>query len=297
MRAVEHVDFRVYDKRDGWRGARRLRQSLAEPFDALLVLQTALRAGVLSRMVKARVRVGYDPARSRDLHGWFVNRRIRSGPETHVVDVLQRFLDAIDVPPATLRWDLPITDDARRFAEQRLGSRPTLIVSPCSSHPQRDWLADRYAAVIDHAADHLGLHPVLCGGPTGRERDMGAAIEQASGTAITNLIGRDTLPQLAALLARASVVITPDSGPAHIANAVGTDVIGLYAATDPRRSGPYNSLRWCVDKHEEAWDKLSPVPAHRRRWGYKVEREGVMSLISVADVIERLEAWARSRQP
>ena len=67
-----------------------------------------------------------------------------------------------------------------------------------------------------------------------------------------NLIGRDTLLELLATLERATVLISPDSGPAHMATTVGTPVVGLYAATNPQRSGPYYSRRWCVDRYEIA---------------------------------------------
>ncbi len=67
-----------------------------------------------------------------------------------------------------------------------------------------------------------------------------------------NLVGKDTLEQSKALLERADLVISPDSGPAHIASALGTPVIGLYAATWSKRSGPYNSLYLCVDRFEAA---------------------------------------------
>ncbi len=69
---------------------------------------------------------------------------------------------------------------------------------------------------------------------------------------LLNQIGRDTLPQMLALLARATALLTPDSGPAHMATMVGTPVIGLYAATNPARSGPYLSRRWCVNAYPQA---------------------------------------------
>ncbi len=67
-----------------------------------------------------------------------------------------------------------------------------------------------------------------------------------------NLIGKDTLLEFLATLQRATALVSPDSGPAHMATTVGTPVIGLYAATNPQRSGPYYSRRWCVDRYELA---------------------------------------------
>ena len=64
-----------------------------------------------------------------------------------------------------------------------------------------------------------------------------------------NQIGKDTLPQLLGLLSKSTVLLSPDSGPVHMATMVGLPVIGLYAATNPARAGPYFSRQWCVDKY------------------------------------------------
>ena len=104
-----------------------------------------------------------------------------------------------------------------------------------------------------------------------------------------DLIGKDTLPQLVAMLSRADVVLTPDSGPSHLANAVGTAVIGLHASTWSRRSGPYHSLDLCVDKFPEAAQKFCNKPAEALRWGTRINHPDVMSLIQVDEVIARIK--------
>ena len=106
-----------------------------------------------------------------------------------------------------------------------------------------------------------------------------------------NLVGKDTLEQSKALLKKADLVISPDSGPAHIASALGTPVIGLYAATWSRRSGPYNSLDLCVDRFAEAAMKFRKSTAEDLRWGTRIEEPGVMDLVETADVIKKLEEF------
>ena len=81
----------------------------------------------------------------------------------------------------------------------------------------------------------------------------------------------------------------------HMANAVGTKVLGLHAASNPDRSGPYSDRRWCVDKYDEAAHRFLGKPASGRAWGTKIKKPGVMDLITVDDVIERLEALAAAR--
>ena len=102
---------------------------------------------------------------------------------------------------------------------------------------------------------------VLCGGRSALERTTTDAILAAMQTPALDLVGKDTLKQLPALLARADLVMTPDSGPTHIANAMGTKVLGLHAPTNPRRSGPYSDLRYCVDRYDDAARKYLGKPA------------------------------------
>ena len=78
-----------------------------------------------------------------------------------------------------------------------------------------------------------------------------------------------------------------------MANAVGTKVLGLHAASNPDRSGPYSDRRWCVNKYDEAARKYRDKPASELAWGTKIEHAGVMDLISVDDAIERFDAAAR----
>jgi heptosyltransferase I len=103
------------------------------------------------------------------------------------------------------------------------------------------------------------------------------------------MIGKDTLPQLVALLRRADLVLSPDSGPAHLANALGTPVIGLHACTWSKRSGPYNSLELCVDKFAEAARRYRNATPEQLRWGTRIEQPGVMDLVEVDEVIDRLD--------
>jgi heptosyltransferase I len=301
MGLIEGVEFIIVDKRAGFAGSRALRARLrAQRFDALLHMQSALRASLLARAVRADLKLGFDRARARELQWLFTNRRIASGAREHVLDGLFGFAAALGVRERILRWDVPWPQSASDYALERVpADRPTLVISPCSSHPLRNWRAERYAAVADHAAEQHGMRVLLCGGPDPLERAMGAAIERAARSPLTNTIGRDTLPQLLAVLARATVLVSPDSGPVHMATMVGTPVIGLYAATNPARSGPYLSRRWCVDAYPLAARHFRHREPEELPWGQKIEQAGVMDLIEVAAVTAKLDELMheRARQP
>jgi heptosyltransferase I len=86
-----------------------------------------------------------------------------------------------------------------------------------------------------------------------------------------------------------AVLVSPDSGPAHMATMVGLPVVGLYAATRTARAGPYFSREWCVDRYDEAAHKYFGKSAADIPWTTKIELAGVMDLISVSDVTAKLD--------
>ncbi len=297
---LENVSFHVYDKRSGLAGMRALRAELAPTgrFEALLQMQVALRANMLSAFVPARRRIGYDRSRSKDLHGLFINERIPDRPGIHVLDAIGSFCEPLGLRQQQVRWDLPVPAEARDWARAQWSDdgRPVLMISPCSSHVRRNWYADRYAALADHAIGR-GWQVVLCGGRSELERQTGDAIIAAMAGPVLDLIGKDTLKQLPALLERADLVVTPDSGPMHIANAMGTKVLGLHAASNPRRSGPYSELRYCVDRYDDAARKFLGKSADALKWGTKIEFDDVMALVGVDDAIAAFERYCADHRP
>lgn len=292
------IDFIIFDKSLGWRAYSNLRTQLANrQFDVLLHMQVSLRANLASLFIKAATRVGYDRLRSKDLHGLFINSRIEAHDGQHVVEAFLSFLSKIGISEDRhqYNWNIPIPESAYEFAARhRSDGKKTLIISPCSSHKLRNWTAARYAKVADYAIQKHGMQVILCGGPSKIERQMGDAIAASMQQTPLDLIGKDTFLQFLALLESASILISPDSGPAHMATCVGTPVIGLYAASNPHRSGPYLSSDWCVDKYAAAAQQFLKVDANTLRWGTKIEYPGVMELITPEDVFEKLDELVRS---
>jgi heptosyltransferase I len=293
------VEFVVFDKRAGWAGLQAVAAALrGRRFDVLLHCQVALRANLLSALVRAGRRIGYDRARSKDLHGLFVRERIPARRGDHVLDAIGSFCEPLGLKQVRVRWDLPVPEADEDAARRLLpGDAPTLLINPCSSHPLRNWRAERYAAVADHAVTRHGLRVAICGGRSDLERRTADAILAAMKRPAVDLVGRDTLKQFLALSRRAVALLTPDSGPMHMANAMGTPVIGLHAASNPARSGPYSSREWCVDRYDAAARRFRGVPAAALPWGAKIEVPGVMDLIETEAVIERLDALLAARAP
>jgi heptosyltransferase I len=294
---LPEIEFITFDKgatpAELWRLRRTLR---GRQFDLLLDLQLSFRASLVSTLIRSPIKLGFDKARARELQWWFTNARIAPARSEHVLDSFMGFVRACGIEPAAPHWNLTLPQDALDYARGIVGDgRPTLLISPCSSHAARNWRADRYAAVADYAAHMHRMRVVLVGGRSGAEREMAEKIMAAAHFDVLDQIGKDTLPQLLALQSQSTALLSPDSGPAHMATMVGLPVIGLYAATNPERAGPYYSRQWCVDRYDAAARKYLGRPAAQIPWTTKIERPGVMDLIEVKDVTAQLDALMADR--
>jgi heptosyltransferase I len=296
---IPEIEFVVFDKKAGLEGYRALRRRLAgRRFDALLHMQLALRASMAAAVVPARVKLGFDRARAREAQWLFTTHRIEARSREHVLDSLFGFTERLGIRSRSMRWDIPLPPSALDHARRVIpDGQPSLVLSPCSSHELRNWTAERYAALADHAAARHGLRVLVCGGRSELESRYGARIAELMRHPCVNLVGTDTLPELLATLSRATALVSPDSGPVHMATAVGTPVVGLYAATNPGRTGPYLSRQWCVDRYDSAARQFLGKPVGEIQWTTKIERPGVMDLVTVDDAVERLDALMAAGAP
>ncbi|MBY6205107.1 glycosyltransferase family 9 protein [Halomonas denitrificans] len=289
---LDGVDFVVLDKTAGRAGRKALRRALrGRRFDVLLLAQVSARANWLSLSVRAKRRVGFDRARSREGHGLVINERIRAVPFQHQALAMLEFARVLGADPEGIDRAPPIDDTDREFARtHQPDPGRAVLISPCSSHPQRNWSADRYAAIADHVIERHGRPVILVGGPSAIERTMADGIKAWAKRPLVDLVGQDTLGQALAMMERAACLVAPDSGPAHFAAALGTPVVGLYAATWSKRTGPLGSLEHCVDRFPEAARQFLGKAPEDVRWGKRIERDGVMDLVTVDDVVERIDA-------
>jgi heptosyltransferase I len=293
---IQGVDFIIFDKSRRWRAYADLWRALrGKRFDVLLHLQMSLRASLASLLVRAKVRLGFDRERAKDGQWLFTNHKIAPAERQHVIDSFFGFSEALGIKERQLKWEIPIPDAARQFAETRLPEGKFIVISPCSSMAYRNWSARGYAAVAKYAIQKHDLKVVLCGGRSRTEwlygAEIAASLDMAQlGDALTNLIGQTDLKQLLAVLARAQAVISPDAGPAHLATAVGTPVIGLYACTNPERARPYLSADYVVNRYPEAIRQAYGKMPEQMPWGTRVRDKSAMALILPEDIFPRLDA-------
>lgn len=279
----------VFDKKLGFSGMRQLWKTLsAERFDALLNMQVALRASVLSVGIKAKHKIGFSRNRTKEGQWWFTNKHLPDTKAFHVLDNFAEFARFIGAPFDTPKWSIPVSKADIDFAERTIHRKPTLIISPAASKDSRNWLVDRYAAVADYAVKK-GMQVILCGSPAPREKELAKKIDKASNSELINLVGQTSLKQLTAMLRHASVVLAPDSGPAHLATTQGTPVVGLYAHSDPRRTGPYNSLDLVANAYDSHVQEQTGTSLNKLAWGTRAKGDNLMASIQVEQVCKLLD--------
>ena len=286
------IEFVTFDKRQGLSALGGLRRELrGRQFDVLLHMQAALRASIVSRLIRADRRIGFDRARARDGQWLFTNERIAPRERQHVMDGLFGFAEALGITERHLVWDIPLGESHRDFAARHVPEpRGALAISPCASSASRNWRAERYAAVADYAVERYGLKIILTGGPSPLEKEIGAAVAASMRHECVNLIGTTSLKQLLAVFERCAGLITPDSGPAHLGTAAGIPVVGLYAVSNPERAGPYFSRHWVVNRYPDNVRRYFGKPLSDVPWGARVRLTDGMDVISVDHVKEKLDA-------
>lgn len=290
---IPDIDFIIFDKSRGRAAYSAVRAELrGRRFDVALCMHASLRANILCRMLPTRLRLGFDKARARDFQWLFTNRRIPAAAE-HAMDAMMGFATAIGAEPRPLRWDIPIPENARQFAARwQQAGQPLVAISPCSSQRSRNfrnWSKENYSAIIRHLREAVGAHVVLTGGPTELERDYGRALAAEATDGVDNLVGKTSLKELAAVLAAADLVICPDSGPAHIATALGTPVVGLYATSNPDRTGPVEHRELTVNRYPQAVRQYLGKDVADLRWGTRVRHPDAMNLITPAEVVAKID--------
>lgn len=287
VEGMEGIEFIVIDKpnnlADYWRFKKQLRGRV---FDVLLAPQASLRANLLYPLIRAPRKIGYDSHRAKDGHGWFVNETITPGHD-HTLEGFLKFAYALGIERDELRWDLPLTPADYEWARAHLPSQgPILLVNPAASKPERSWLVERYIEVIKEAQKRWQAQVVLTGGPGSYDRSL--ADEITKQVACIDLVGKTKPKQLLAVISQATALLCPDTGPSHMATAVGTPVIALHAVTNVDVSGPYTFRHLAVNCYPEAIAiVLKKTKSHS--WGTQVHGDDTMKLVEIEAVIAKLE--------
>src|SRR5690606_17000716 len=185
-------------------------------------------AGLITSFLEAPVKLGFDRKRARDLNWLFTTDRIPPHPTQHVQDQYLEFVQHLGIEPRPVEWHIPITYGERQAQQEWLArqERPACAVVVGTSKPEKNWAPAHYARLLDHIHHDFGLQPVIVGGPSAVERRMAEQVKELARVPVRDELG-DDIRRLVWLLDAARLVVSPDTGPLHVANALGRPLVGL----------------------------------------------------------------------
>jgi heptosyltransferase I len=291
LRGMLGVDFIVYDKKAGKKAKQEVRQALAgRTFDAMFVMQVALRANLLSTVVKAKRRIGFDWKRSKEGHWWFTNERIEAQKYAHVLEGFMGFADKLGIPKdPDPQWDMPLDKTDWEWAQKQTAALGKYaVISPAASKAERNWTVQGYVAVAQNLIEK-GYKVVLCGGPGPVDFEISVKILQTPNIIALNLVGQTSLKQMLAVLADAALVLAPDTGPAHMATTMGTPVVGLYAHSNFRRTGPYLSQGLVASVYDVQIKSQKGKNWAHLPWGIRAKGKDLMTYLLVLTVLKKVD--------
>ncbi|MFH1615284.1 MAG: lipopolysaccharide heptosyltransferase I [Planctomycetota bacterium] len=233
-----------------------------EKFDLVIDLQGLLRTALLAWLTGSKKRFGMSNAR--EFAPLFYSNRIPQTPDTvHVVNYYRSIINAAGAACGDVDFIIPISADAKQqvnllLHKHGMDNCPYAVLVPGSTLPEKNWPIANYAAVADMLASKFALRFVAVG--TGNEKQTVAQLSNIAKTEILNLAGQTTLKQLVALLKNAAIVISNDTGPGHIAAALGISLVQIFGPTNPARVGPYgrNNCTAALDPNDRGQKLFSP---------------------------------------
>jgi heptosyltransferase I len=275
---------------DSWSGLSDLMHRVrGQKFDLVIALQVYLKAGLITALLDSPRKLGFDRARARDLNWIFTNERIPPHAVQHVQDQYFEFLTYLEIEPLPVDWGLVITGEEREaqrgfYATQ---TRPVCTMVMGTSRREKNWAPEHYAAVADELDLQHGLQVILVGGESAVEKEA-AEIVVANTRSDPLVMLKNDVRRLIWIVDGSALMVAPDTGPLHIANALGVPVVGMYGFTNPKRSGPYGQGLDLVADGYATYPGEDYLPSMEYRDG--------MKQITVEMVLERV-AQAVERHP
>lgn len=275
----------VFDRARGLAAFAHVAAELAKRrFDLVMNLQVYLKAGIVTALTQAPVKLGFDRARARDFNWLFTNRKIPASPVQHVQDQYFEFLTALGLSPDPVEWDLGPWPNEREWQRRFTSSiqRPIASIVVATSKPEKDWIPERWADVADALHEQFGMQVVLVGGKSERELAAERIVMDKARHKPRPELGSG-LRNLVSILDASALVLSPDTGPLHLAVALDRPVISLMGYTNPKRTGPYRRFHeLIVDAYGDPGEDY-PISMENRR--------GRMNRIETRHVLDKVALW------
>ncbi len=262
-----------------------VREIRVERYELAIDLQRIVKSALVARLSGARRVLGFDRARTKE-GSWLAYREriAASDPSAHMVEQYLEFARHLGLDGARARLDLPRDSAAEARAEEWTAgfAKPPVLVNLGASQPAKRWNPERFGELARRAAERFDRPVILVGGPGDRAVADVAKTRIDGDRRVVDLVGNTSLAELAALERRAALLVTADSGPMHVAVAVGTPVVALFGPGEPRRTGPFGDRSIVVREPPPC------APCNRRVCNQS--RHHCMEDITVEHVLAAIEA-------
>jgi lipopolysaccharide heptosyltransferase I len=284
-RAVDHVVIVPKRMLASPAAAWRVRQTLAQlRFDIAIDPQGLSKSSAIGWLSGARRRIGFASPQGREISPWLNTEQVQPRA-THMVERYLELLGPLGIEAVTPQFGLTIESAIERSVEQLLSriefSAGFAVINPGAGWDSKRWPADRFAAVVRQLGERHGLASLIA---WGGQRELAAATQIVKSAALHAVLApATTLLELAALVKRARLMIAADTGPLHLAAAVGTPCVGLFGSTRREVCGPYGTGNVGL---QEAVDS-SPVRKLPGADNWAVRRISVTSVVKACEEVLR----------
>lgn len=268
-----YVDRTIIFDRHSWKTSLPyvIQQIREQTFDITLDLQRMFKSGMLTMLAKTGRRIGFDKKRCKEMTWILPFERIpTSNPHSHMLHQYLEFASFLNIPSNKVRWEIPVS-----------GNNPFdlpkdyIVLNIGATKPANRWMEKGFAALIHKLKNNFHIDSVLTGGR--EDTGMANRIAASSNSVVINLVGKTSVIELKEVLAESKTVVSCDTGPMHLAVALGKDVVALFGPADPMRTGPF--IGKVIQKN------LPCVPCNKRNCKDPI----CMKEITPEDVIKRLE--------
>ncbi|MDH5477168.1 MAG: glycosyltransferase family 9 protein [Nitrospinota bacterium] len=288
VRMSRYVDNHIPFKRSRWTKwwrpeilaeiVTQIRHTRRKEYDFVIDLQGLIRSGLMTLACRGKVKAGFANARE---GAWlFYGEKISTPPGVvHAVDRYMEALGVMGLPKGSgVGYGLVESEAETAWAASQAPAAPFAVVNPNARWITKRWPLERFGLLCRELEKRFGYSIVIIGGP--EDAANGARLAQMAGDKALDLTGKTSVPRLAALLRRAEVLFTNDSGPLHLAVAVGAPSVSIFGPTDPAKTGPYGQENLVLRSGRDC------SPCFNRACSYNHE---CMTDIEVSTVVE---AWA-----
>tara|TARA_Y100000996_G_scaffold415131_1_gene408360 strand:- start:380 stop:1402 length:1023 start_codon:yes stop_codon:yes gene_type:complete len=287
VKTMPGINFIVINKKNLFGSVKKLRNlNGGYPFDVLLHMQVSLRSNLLSIFLKANRKIGFNKNLSKNFHSFFIDESIKEKHNQHVFDTFALFLEKINMSDISYDWNINISNKKSMGGKYK----KYCIINPFTSNRRfnyREWDMSRYISIAEYVKKNFNINTIIVGGKSDYEKNKSIRFDGYE--FIFNLVGKTSLQDLYRLIRDSEFYLGPDSGTLHIASMLKKNVIGLFATSNPYRTGPFRNMTHTINKYPQAINIYLHKDIDSVKWGKRVRNSNAMDLITVDDVKSKVD--------